>query len=123
MFSKYVLFLGARNDVNKILDKVDIFAFSTTDDEGFGIALTEAMAKGLPILASDVGACREILLKGECGLLVKSSSEIAIADGIIEMINNIEIVEKKRKTAFFHAKTHFNKQKMSNEYIKVLELN
>ena len=48
-------FLGAIKDVNKSLDDADIFVFSTTKDEGFGIALVEVMGKGIPIIASDVG--------------------------------------------------------------------
>ena len=75
-----VQFLGARNDIEKILDKIDIFVFSTTEDEGFGIAMAEAMGKGLPVIASDVGACREILQDGKFGSLVKPYCSISIAD-------------------------------------------
>ena len=66
------MFLGSRDDVTDLLAVSDIFAFSTTRVEGFGIALIEAMAAGLPILASDVPACREVLRDGEAGLLINS---------------------------------------------------
>ena len=66
------VFLGSRDDVTDLLAVSDIFAFSTTRVEGFGIALIEAMAAGLPILASNVPACREVLRDGEAGLLINS---------------------------------------------------
>lgn len=47
-----------------------MFAFSTTAAEGFGIALIEALAAGLPVLASDVSACREVLAGGKAGELI-----------------------------------------------------
>ena len=67
---KKINFLGSRNDIIKILKCTDIFAFSTTNKEGFGIALIEALTVGCPIIASDVPACREVLMNGEGGILV-----------------------------------------------------
>lgn len=64
------VFLGRRSDIPELLGQADIFAFSTTPAEGFGIVLIEAMAAGLPILASDVPACREVLLDGAAGDLL-----------------------------------------------------
>lgn len=61
--------LGRRSDIPELLGQADLFAFSTTAAEGFGIALIEAMAAGLPILASDVPACREVLKNGAAGEL------------------------------------------------------
>jgi glycosyltransferase involved in cell wall biosynthesis len=60
----------------------DIFAFSVRPEEGLGIALIEAMASGPPIVASDVGACREALAGGECGLLVPPGDAVAMAEAI-----------------------------------------
>ena len=48
---------------------LNIFAFSTVK-EGFGIVLVESLSFGLPIIASDVPACREVLINGEGGILV-----------------------------------------------------
>lgn len=80
--SGIITFLGMRRDVATILSGLDVFIFSTTADEGFGIALVEAMLAGIPIVASDVGACREVLADGDLGLLVPARDPHALSDGI-----------------------------------------
>lgn len=64
------VFLGRRSDIPELLGQADLFAFSTTPAEGFGIVLIEAMAACLPIIASDVPACREVLRDGAAGELL-----------------------------------------------------
>lgn len=66
------IFLDSRNNISELLANADIFAFSTTAEEGFGIVLIEAMAAGLPIIATDVPACKEVLDNGKAGILVPS---------------------------------------------------
>ncbi len=77
-----VQLLGSRRDIPSLLSQLDLFVFSARPDEGFGIALAEAMAAGVPIVATDVGACREVLEDGRCGLLVEPINPKALADGI-----------------------------------------
>ena len=115
-----VNFLGAINNVNEKLDELDIFIFSTTPDEGFGIALVEAMVKKIPIIASDVGACREILLNGHCGFLVEPKSEKAIANQIEYILENKNETLEKVNNAFKHSTENFSKIKMSKNYLKFL---
>lgn len=55
-----VSFLGFRNDVAQVLKACDIYAHSTTSD-GFGIAACEAMAAGLPVVASDVPGLAQVV--------------------------------------------------------------
>lgn len=81
------LFMGVRSDIGELLGKIDVFAFSTTSDEGFGIALAEAMAVGLPIVASDVPACREVL-SGRCGELVRPRDPAALANAILGLLTD-----------------------------------
>ena len=71
MVKKLIKFWGFRKDVLEILSNTDIFAFSTSKYEGFGIALIEAISMGIPIIASDVPACREVLFNGKAGILVE----------------------------------------------------
>ncbi|MCT0219807.1 glycosyltransferase [Synechococcus sp. CS-1329] len=67
------VFLGRRSDIPELLGQADLFAFSTTRAEGFGIVLIEAMAAGLPVIASDVPACREVLQHGAGGELLPAA--------------------------------------------------
>jgi glycosyltransferase involved in cell wall biosynthesis len=55
-----VTFAGFRNDVAEILKACDIYVHSTTSD-GFGIAACEAMAVGLPVIASDVPGLAQVV--------------------------------------------------------------
>lgn len=81
-----VEFLGSRRDVPEWLGRSDLFIFSTTLQEGLGSVLIEALAAGLPIVASDVPACRETLANGEYGLLVPPADVSALAEGILSAL-------------------------------------
>jgi glycosyltransferase involved in cell wall biosynthesis len=74
-----VKFLGPRNDVPELLGQLDLFAFCTTRAEGFGIAVIEAMSAGVPVVASDVAACREVLSDGRDGVLVEANEGAWVA--------------------------------------------
>ena len=81
-----VRLLGSRRDVPSLLSQCDLFVFQALRDEGFGIALAEAMAARLPIVATNVGACHEVLDAGRCGLLVAEQDPQAMAAGILQAL-------------------------------------
>ena len=93
-----------RRDVPELVGQLDLFVFATTPDEGLGIALIEAMAAGVPVVASDVGACREVLDDGALGLLVPPRDPVALADAIERVRNEPEAAaaraERARRKAF-----------------------
>jgi glycosyltransferase involved in cell wall biosynthesis len=72
--------LGSREDIFSILKMSDIFCLPSRS-EGFSNALIEAMACGLPCVATDVGGNREVLIDGETGFLVppEDSGDLAVA--------------------------------------------
>jgi glycosyltransferase involved in cell wall biosynthesis len=63
-------FLGFRADVEKVLQDARVFVL-TSRKEGLPIAITEAMASELPVVATDVGEARELIRNGETGFLVE----------------------------------------------------
>jgi len=81
--------LGMREDIPELLENSDVFAFSTTSAEGFGTVLVEALSVGLPIVATDVPACREILCAGKYGQLVPANDEHAFAQSLVVALNAV----------------------------------
>jgi glycosyltransferase involved in cell wall biosynthesis len=83
-----VEFLGTRKDVPELLGESDLFVFSTTPQEGLGSVLLEAMAAELPILASDVPACREMLAGGTHGTLLPPADPAAWSEAIVRSMRS-----------------------------------
>jgi sugar transferase (PEP-CTERM/EpsH1 system associated) len=80
-----VLLLGDRNDIADLLVGFDVFALSSLT-EGYSIALLEACAAALPIVATDVGGNGEIVRDGVNGALVPPRSPDALAQALFEML-------------------------------------
>jgi len=79
-----VQFLGWRRDVADYLAAADLFAFPSRC-EGMPIALMEAMWMGLPVIASDIPANREVTRRGRYARLVPVLSPSALAQAIAEL--------------------------------------
>ncbi len=79
-----VLLLGAREDVPKLLMASDIFV-SASHWEGMPVAVIEAMAAGLPVVATDVGDNARVMLS-DAGLLVPPHQPQEIADAICALL-------------------------------------
>jgi glycosyltransferase involved in cell wall biosynthesis/O-antigen ligase len=80
-----VRFLGFTQDVPEILAAADLFVFPSLY-EGLPGALIEAMAAGLPVVASDIDATREVLEPGRNALLVPPASASHLAGGILRLL-------------------------------------
>jgi len=80
-------FLGMIGDARRLLDAIDIFVFPSLS-EGLGVALLEAMACGLPVIASRVGGIVDIVEDGVTGLLVRPRDAQSIADAITALIDD-----------------------------------
>jgi glycosyltransferase involved in cell wall biosynthesis len=84
-----VLFLGWRPDVAEITGCFDIFVLPSLN-EGMGRVLVEAMAAGLPIVASRVGGIPDLIKNGENGLLVPPAEASAFGKAISDLLSDKE---------------------------------
>ncbi|MCT0217088.1 glycosyltransferase [Synechococcus sp. CS-1330] len=111
-----VQLLGIRRDIPELLSQLDLFVFSARPDEGFGIALAESMAAGVPIVATDVGACREVLDGGLCGQLVEPANPEALAEGIRQVLVDPHGAQERAIAARQRALKEFSVLAMAHAY-------
>jgi glycosyltransferase involved in cell wall biosynthesis len=77
-------FHGFQGDVRPFLAQADVFVLSSIS-EGIPLTLLEAMAMGLPGIATDVGGNREVIVQGETGYLVPVRSPAALAEAVLRL--------------------------------------
>lgn len=109
-----VHFLGYRTDVEKLLPAMDVFVMASIA-EGMPGALLEAMAAGLPCIATKVGGIPDVLDNGELGMLIPPKDKDALAEAMIQSAtqprqNQSQITEKaKQKISEKHSHEIFIK--------------
>ncbi len=82
-----VRLLGFQPEIDKVLKEADLFVMPSLD-EGLPIALLEAMASGIPVVATRVGSIPEVLQDGEAGLLVATAELPALVSAIELLVAN-----------------------------------
>jgi glycosyltransferase involved in cell wall biosynthesis len=86
-FRGRVHFTGARSDTPELLALMDVFVFPSIS-EGFGIAVIEAMASSLPVVASRIRPLSDIIDDGVTGLLVPPSDSAALAGALNRLLSD-----------------------------------
>lgn len=87
-FAHHLCFLGQVDDAEKAaaLRSADVYCAPNTGGESFGIVLTEAMAAGAAVVASDLDAFRRVLSDGAAGRLVPVGDSVALAAALIDLL-------------------------------------
>jgi glycosyltransferase involved in cell wall biosynthesis len=96
-----VTFLGfvPRPQLVDLYYNADVFAFAPIWDEGFGIPPVEAMAAGVPVVASRSGAIPELVKDNETGFLVSKNDPRALAERILKLLQDDNLREKMGRAA------------------------
>lgn len=97
--------LGHRNDVSRLLAASDAYV-SASHWEGLSIAMLEAMAAGLPILATSVGDTPYLLAEGR-GLLIPPEDVPALARGLVRVITEPDLRQQLGMAALAEAELHY----------------
>jgi L-malate glycosyltransferase len=82
-----MLLLGHRTDAVRVMGACDVFCLASLH-EGLPVALMEALALGLPVVATDVGGIREVVDPGVEAILVRPSHPEEIAAALVELIDD-----------------------------------
>ena len=83
-----VIFLGYIEDskLPEVFRMADIFVLPSVTSEAFGIVVLEAMASGVPVIATNVGGIPEIVKENEAGLLVPPGNELELRNAIQRLL-------------------------------------
>jgi len=90
--SDSVVFLGKRTDIPFVLKAVDIAVLSS-DSESFSNSIVEYMASGLPVVATDVGGCREMIVNQNNGYIVPPADPEAMAGRILDIATRLDLAQ------------------------------
>ncbi len=95
--SSQVIFWGTRKPIFPILKALDFFLLPSLW-EGFSLAILEAMAMGLPVIATKVGGAEEVITSGRHGLLIPPGDAPRLAEAIQEaLLHRDKYLEMARK--------------------------
>jgi glycosyltransferase involved in cell wall biosynthesis len=97
---------------------LDLFVLPSKN-EGIGGANLIAMAVKVPVVATDVGGVREVVLNGETGILVPPSNPQALAEAILKVIRDEELRRRVVKKAYRLVKERFTVEPMVNSYLNL----
>jgi glycosyltransferase involved in cell wall biosynthesis len=115
-----VIFTGGRKDVPEILSILDIFVLPSLN-EGLPMALLEAMASRVPVVATRVGAVPKVVVHKETGLLVEPGNSEALSTAISELLTKREEATHLGLQGYFKVQNEFSAQTMSARYFDVYQ--
>ncbi|XXX72122.1 glycosyltransferase [Sorangium sp. So ce134] len=119
--SERVLFAGERHDVPALLAALDVFALPSLS-EGLPLALLEAMATGLPAVASDVGGVPTALVHGETGFLVPSGEVAPLAARLSELMADPALAARMGRCGRAIALRRYSAARMAERYMDLYTL-
>lgn len=115
-----IRFLGKQQPVEEILSIADVFVMPS-ESETFGLAALEAMACGVPVVASNVGGLPELIEEGKSGFLCELGDLDAFTDRTRAILTNDELLERMSLAARERAENDFDVDKVVPHYERYYE--
>jgi glycosyltransferase involved in cell wall biosynthesis len=114
------VFLPGRIETRDWLRRADLFVH-TSQWEGFGIVLLEAMLARLPIVATRVSAVPEVVVDGETGILVAPGDDTALAAALVGLLADPERAAGLGRAGLARARAEFSVAGMTTATLAIYE--
>lgn len=112
-----VRFLGMRRDVERIYQAMDVFVLPS-HREGFPRAAMEAAASGLPVIATNIRGCRQVVEDGITGFLFPVRDVDALTEAITRIGDNPELRSSQSRASVDRARIHFDEREIVNRVMR-----
>lgn len=114
-----VEFRPFREEVRDLLSEASLVVSPSVLPESFGLILLEAMAAGRPVVATDHGGPREVVVPGQTGLLVPPGDEEALSRAIETILDDPALALRMGKAAREHARRLFAVDRMVDRFERI----
>jgi glycosyltransferase involved in cell wall biosynthesis len=114
----YVEWLGQRSDMERVYSRAHVVCLPSYA-EGLPLTLIEAASCGLPIVATDVPGCRDVVLNGENGWLVENKNVESLRAALQRIIHDQVARERFGRFSRAHALKHFAKSRVVDMGLKI----
>jgi len=115
-----VVFLGQRGDIPELLGCCDIFVLASRA-EGLPNSILEALATGLPVVATRVGGVPDVIVDEFSGLLVPAQDPNALGDALLRVLGDVELAAKLARGGRERARSRFAFERVVEELESVYE--
>jgi len=112
--------VGFKKDIENYIKAFDIFILSS-DFEGFSGSLLNAMILRTPVISTDAGGAKEVIINNKTGILIPKRNPKVLAESIFHLYSNASLREHLRENAYKVVKEKFSAEKMVEKYIIVYE--
>ncbi|MBI6522040.1 glycosyltransferase family 4 protein [Proteus mirabilis] len=114
-----VFFLGNRNDVPDCLNAMDLFALPSFGNEGVPQGIMQAMACGLPVVSTTVGAISEAVIDGKTGFTLAPQVQETLINYLAKLMASDELRQHMGQASLAHAKAQFGLDNMLDKMEKI----
>jgi glycosyltransferase involved in cell wall biosynthesis len=115
-----VVFTGVREDMPEVYASLDMLVLPSVN-ESMPMCLLEAMAAGIPVIATRVGSIPKLILQEQTGLLLEAGDVKGLAAAILRLLRNPHQARRLRENARVHAAQCFSARAMAESYMDVYE--
>ena len=117
--NSFLKFHGNVRNIKTILKKTSIFCLPSYYGEGMPKVLLEAAASGLPIITSDHPGCREAIIHGRTGFLIKTNNPDSIVAEIDKLVTNTNLIRKFGISSAKLAREKFSIETVISKHLKI----
>lgn len=113
--------LGKQQNIESIISRFDIGVLATSDRHGEGIsnAITEYMASGKPVVATDAGGTNELIIDGITGFLVERGDHVALSNYLLTLLNDGALAQEMGNAGRKRITDGFSLDKMIDQYLSL----